>query len=110
MDATTIPAPGPRAEVTSLVPLRMPTMYRGDDRVTVRPPAFPRTTAQAERYEAESEARWSHERAPELEAIAALRVRAAFVADCLAGCAPNRRDQAAQAPLLWLLQMVGVRP
>lgn len=41
MDATTIPAPcSPRAEVTSLVPLRMPPMFVGDDSTpTVRPAA-----------------------------------------------------------------------
>ena len=39
MDALTIPVPrSPRAEVTSLVPLRMPTMFLGDDVTpTVRP-------------------------------------------------------------------------
>lgn len=45
MDATTIPAPcSPRAEVTSLVPLRMPPMFIGDDSPTIRPAAPEKTT------------------------------------------------------------------
>lgn len=65
MDATTIPAPcSPRAEVTSLVPLRMPPMFIGEDVApTVRPaaPALEEETAMPKDMERLDPSYWLRE-------------------------------------------------
>lgn len=87
MDATTIPAPhSPRAEITSLVPLRMPPMFIGDDvNPTVRPAApeksMPKPDIAAARkcLAHAAEARIAEKEADKAAGLARARREAAFV-------------------------------
>lgn len=88
MDALTIPAPrSPRAEVTSLVPLRMPTMFLGDDVTPTVRPAAPKEPsvsnpdiAAARKYLAQAaEARIAEQEADKAAGLARERREAAFV-------------------------------
>lgn len=87
MDATTIPAPRTaRAEITSLVPLRMPPMFIGDDvNPTVRPAApeksMPKPDIAAARkcLAQVAEARIAEKEADKAADLARARREAAFV-------------------------------